>query len=353
MTRVEIPDSLDEVLTPEWMTATLSSRYPGIQVTGVVPGPVVERVSTNARFRIECDGPLPAGLVPTLCVKGYFAPHVREMKAVGEHEACFYRDLAAPIGVRTLRSVWAGVDERTRHGVVITEDVIEAGGTFLDALSDSSVERCAAVLAELAKLHAYAWENPTRASAGWLAPRVAQTSYTRGVPEITRNFEGPLGPGVPEAVRDPVRLTDAYRALGARPPGPGWTVIHGDAHVGNTYLDGSGAPGLLDWQLVQHGHWSIDVGYHIASALEPDERAAAEHDLLRHYLDRLAAEGATAPPFGDAWDDYRRGVVYGFFLWGITQFVAQEIIGVLLRRLGTAALELDSYDAVGVGPGTS
>jgi hypothetical protein len=37
---------------------------------------------------------------------------------------------------------------------------------------------------------------------------------------------------------------------------------------------------------------------------------------------------------------------YGFFLWGITQYVQQDIIGVLLHRLGTAASELESYDAL-------
>jgi hypothetical protein len=37
---------------------------------------------------------------------------------------------------------------------------------------------------------------------------------------------------------------------------------------------------------------------------------------------------------------------YGFFLWGITQYVQQDIIGVLLHRLGTAASELGSYDAL-------
>src|SRR5205823_1812642 len=149
--------------------------------------------------------------------------------------------------------------------------------------------------------------------------RVAQTLRARGLPEIRRNFEGPLGPGVPNAIRDPHQLVDAYRILAAREPGPGWTVIHGDMHVGNTFLDATGRPALLDWQLVQRGHWSIDVGYHIASALEPEQRAVAERDLLAHYLDRLAAEGVSPPSFETAWNEYRRGIAYGFFLWGITQ----------------------------------
>lgn len=342
---VEVPDTLDELLSPEWLTAALSSRFPGVQVTAVTRGPVVERLSTNARFRIECAAPVPDGLVPTLCVKGYFSEQGRSMRSVGEPEASFYRDLAGPTGVRTLRSVWADVHPETRHGVVITEDVIAAGGEFRDALSPTSVEQTASLLGELARLHAYAWENPALTTKEWLASRVGRTLETRGIPEITGNFEGPLGTRLPDDVRDPQQLVDAVRAIARLQPGRGWTVIHGDTHVGNTFLDGAGAPGLLDWQLVQHGHWSVDVAYHIASALEPATRAEHEGDLLAHYLDALGSHGAGAPPFDAAWADYRFAMPYGFFLWGITLYVQPDIISELIYRLGTAVSELESYEA--------
>ena len=226
---------------------------------------------------------------------------------------------------------------------MITEDVIDAGGVFRDALTPCTRDETAALLGELARLHAYAWNDAGVAATPWLVPRIARTSQVRGVKEIRHNFEGPPGVGVPGDIRDPQQLVDAFGVLGEQSPGLGWTVIHGDMHVGNTFLDGDGQPALIDWQLVQHGHWSIDVAYHIASALEPAVRANAERDLLRHYLDRLASEGADPPSFDVAWNDYRRSMPYGFFLWGITQFVTQDIIGVLLHRLGTAASELQSY----------
>src|SRR5690606_28593695 len=59
---VPIPLTLDEALTPEWLTAALGTRHPGIEVTAVEPGPVISRVATNARFRIECAGGVPEGL---------------------------------------------------------------------------------------------------------------------------------------------------------------------------------------------------------------------------------------------------------------------------------------------------
>jgi hypothetical protein len=343
---VEVPDSLDELLTPAWLTAALSPRFPGVHVTAVTRGPVVERLSTNQRFRIECSPPEPVGLSPTLCVKGYFSEQGRSMGSAGEPEASFYRDLADDTGVRTLRSVWADVHPDTRHGVVITEDVIEDGGVFLDALSPCSVEQTASLVGELARLHAFAWENPPLAATTWLAPRHARTLGTRGLPEIRGNFEGPNGARVPDAVRDAQALIDGFTMLANWQPGPGWSVIHGDTHVGNTFLDGAGRPGLLDWQLVQHGHWAIDVAYHIGSALEPATRATHERDLLGHYLDRLGAHGVTPPSFDAAWADYRRAMPYGFFLWGITLYVQPDIIAELLYRLGTAVHELESYQAL-------
>jgi hypothetical protein len=345
-TTVEISDSLDDLLTPAWLSAALSLRFPGTNVTAVTRGPVVERLSTNARFHIECSPDVPAGLSPDLCVKGYFSEQGRALGAAGEPEATFYRDLAEATGVRTMRSVWADVHPQTRHGVVITEDVIAAGGEFLDALTPYSVDQVASTLGELARLHAFDWEYSASVDTSWLTPRIASTMQTRGLPEIRGNFEGPNGVRVPPEMRNAEQLVDAVRVLAAREPGAGWAVIHGDTHVGNVFLDGDHRPALTDWQLVQHGHWSIDVGYHIASALEPDERAGAERDLLAHYLDQLRSDGVDAPTFDEAWLEYRRGVAYGFYLWAITLFVQPDIIEALLHRLGTAAHDLDTYAAI-------
>ena len=42
--------------------------------------------------------------------------------------------------MRVLTSVYADVDPATRHGVIITEDVVPHGAVFLDALSDYTPE---------------------------------------------------------------------------------------------------------------------------------------------------------------------------------------------------------------------
>ncbi len=297
-----MPDTLDEALSPAWLTAALTPRFPGIHVTGVTRGPLISRVSTNARFSIECEGGVPDGLSSRLCVKGYFTDAGRPSRQAGEPEACFYRDLADAAGVRTLRCVYADVDRDTRHGVVITEDVAADGATFLDARSDYHADQAASSLEELATLHGRMWGDPRCLDMHWLAPRMASVLAGRGLAEIRDNFEGEIGASVPQDVRDPERLVAAYRALAAAmAAAEPWTVLHGDAHVGNVFLDTTGRPALVDWQLVQRGAWYIDVGYHIASALPVADRRREERDLLRHYLDRLAASGVDTPGWEDAW----------------------------------------------------
>ncbi len=344
---LRVPDTLEEAVSPEWLTAAIGRRYPGVKVSQATLGPVVSRVSTNARFSIECEGDMPAGLSPHLCVKGYFSEVGIVSRRAGEPEAHFYRECAESTGVRTLRCIYADVDPLTRHGVVLTEDVAASGAVFLDALSPYSPQQATGSLEQYAILHGRSWDEPALDGPPWLASRVAATLRARGLPEIRHNFEGPIGAGIPDAVRDPERLIAATIkvadiAASSEPP----CLIHGDAHIGNVYLDGRGRPSLLDWQLVQRGPWYLDVGYHIGSALDIEDRRRGENALLAGYLDRLGEEGGEPPPLEDARQALCAGLAYGFFLWAITLKVRPEITTEMLRRLGTAVADHDALTVV-------
>jgi len=344
-----VPNTLQEVLDPEWVSRALQQRFPGISVASVQQGPVVSRVSTNARFRIACDGPLPQGLPADLCVKGYFtdwSDTAEASRSAGVPEALFYRHLAEATGVRTLKCFYADVDPITRHGVVITEDVAAQGATFLDALSEYSADQVAESLAQYAIMHGRTW-GAVWSDKPWLAPRLEMTMKVRGLREISGNFDGPIGARVPYQVRDAERLLAAVRQLAqlvdqAEPR----CVLHGDAHVGNLFLDATGIPWLLDWQTVFHGPWYIDVGYHLGCTMSPEERRRTESDLLHHYLEQLSQEGVDVPSFDDARRQIRFGMVYGFFLWAITLKVAPEITTVMLDRLGSAVADHDGIESL-------
>ncbi len=90
-----VPDTLEQAFDPRWLTDTLGLRFPGIKVTGVTAGSVVERLCTNARFEIECADGIPEGLAPALCTQG-FGESSRAIVHVGEPEARFYAVLPKP-----------------------------------------------------------------------------------------------------------------------------------------------------------------------------------------------------------------------------------------------------------------
>jgi hypothetical protein len=344
-----VPATREELFDPAWLSAALGLRHPGIEVTGFTLGPEVSRLSTNARFTIECAGGVPEGMSPHLCAKGYFSEIGQTVAYLGEAEARFYGMVAEPSGVRTLRCHYADVHPETRHGVIITEDAVAAGATFLDALSETSVERTAASLEQLALLHARTWDSPALAHQSWLDWRLPDYPKLRGAPDIQGNFDGVVGTGVPEEVRDAPRVVAGLKALADRNPANGhWCVLHGDAHCGNLIVDVDGLPGLVDWQVVQRGQWGIDVGYHVASSLQPGERSLNERDLLAHYLDHLGRNGVEAPGWDEAWSEYRKGIMYGYYMWAVTLLVDIEITTELVHRLSTAVAELDSFGALGV-----
>jgi hypothetical protein len=279
-------------------------------------------------------------------VKGYFtdcSDIAAATRTAGVPESLFYRHLAPTSGVRTLDCFYADVDNATMHGVVITEDVATSGATFLDALSPYTADHAAESLEQYAVLHGRTW-NMDRTNETWLAPRLEMTMRARGLPEINDNFEGSNGSGVPDDVRDGERLLEIIRQLaGDLQNADDGCLLHGDAHVGNLFLDSSGRPCLVDWQLVQRGPWYLDVGYHIGCTLSSDERRNHESELLTHYLGCLRAQGVDPPSWEDAWRSIGVGMVYGFFLWAITLKVAPPIIAAMLERLGSAVSDHGAY----------
>jgi hypothetical protein len=344
---IGIPETLDQVLSPEWLTEALAPRYPDIRVSAATLGPVVERVSTNARFRITCEDGLPEGLSAELCAKGYFSADGASSRMAGIAEALFYRDLAVGSGVRTLPSVFAEINDEATNAIVITEDVASDGAVFLDSLAPYSAEQAAESLRQFGTLHGRSWEAPGIAEVPWLEPRLAHVLRARGITEIRGNFDGPIGAGVPDEARDGEKLIAAFSALpGIAEANGSWCLLHGDAHVGNIYLDPEGAPSLVDWQLVQRGPWYIDVGYHLGCTLPVEERRRSEGDLLEAYLDELAAQGIERPSEEEIRLGLCCGMVYGFFLWAITLKVDPSITTAMLERLGAAVTDHEALDVV-------
>jgi aminoglycoside phosphotransferase (APT) family kinase protein len=344
------PAPTDEatVLSAGWLTAVLRPRHPAATVAGTEVTERLETVATKVRFRLQYSaGGGGDGLPPALCAKGYFNPAMRGRAAATE--AVFYRELAPTLdGVRTPPCIHAGVDDATGHGLVLMEDLVEAGATFLDPRSSYRPEEAAATLDQLAALHAVHWERPGATLPGAFAPRLELLSGILPTDRLQAQLDDGRAPDVPADVRRADRVQGAVRALAALASDHPRCVVHGDVHTGNVYQLADGRPGLIDWQVVQQGVWALDVAYHLATVLDPDDRERAERDLLDHYLDRLAAHGVVPPERDAAWWLYRAHLPYGFFMWGITRMVDRPVIEHLTRRLGLAVAAHRSLDLLDV-----
>lgn len=343
------PSSLDEVLDPSWLSAALSRPGAPVEVVAVEVVETLTTMATKVRVRLDYAQAVP-DLGRDLCVKGFFLgehPPSRTRNAV--FEARFYREIAPSSGNRLPLCRYAGIDEDAAHGVIVMDDVIAAGGSFLTALTPYSPEQVRQTVDEMARIHAQHWGEDGLASLPWLRDRLAGMVErpSVSVDRIQELFAGERGSGLPSAVTDGARIQAAVARLAAVTSTLTPCLVHGDAHAGNVFQQ-EGRLGLVDWQLIQRGHWALDLSYHIGTTLTVADREASEVDLLRHYLERRGRYGAPVPDWDDAWSAYAASMAYGYYLWCITQRVEPAITNELVHRLGTAVAGLSSFDRLGV-----
>jgi hypothetical protein len=337
-----VPSELDEILDPGWLTAALDDVRAGERVVTVEPLGTSKTLASKIRFRATIQSADGETRARDYCVKVHFAGTPETLLT----EAHFYRELRPRLEVRAPRAWYTGIDEASERALIVMDDVLADGGRILGAHEPYPVERCRDALGQLAVLHAATWGDD-RWDVEWLASRVS--GITALLPEDY--LQGLLDDG--RAADLPAELRDgaALRAAMARHAElPITCVLHGDPHSGNAYVNGAGEMCWLDWQIVQRGHWSTDVSYHLGTVLSVDDRRAHEAGLLRHYLSVLRDNGVEPPEWDEAWERYTLGFTWGYFLWVITQVTAREIVLLHIPRLGAALTDHDTFSRLGVLP---
>ncbi|HXC41883.1 MAG TPA: phosphotransferase [Burkholderiales bacterium] len=345
------PTDIETALSPEWLTKALATRYPGARVASVAVVETLKTMATKVRFKVDYAAGAPASAPRDFCMKGFFGADSAANLASGasEMEARFYLDVAPTVSVTAPACVYAGIDPANRHGLILMRDLTAAGARFLTALEPYSRDQALGTLDQLARLHARYWDGGGLDARPWLTSKLDFFANYQAVPadRLQSLLEGRRGEPLPAGIKNGQRIYRAIRALHDRGKHAPGCAIHGDAHAGNVFETAQGQ-GLIDWQLLQRGHWALDVAYHIGAVLPPEERARTERELIEHYLSRLEAHGAKAPRWEQAWLDYRCHLVYGYYLWGITQRVVEPVINEFTRRLGSAVAEHDTFALLGV-----
>ncbi len=337
-----VPDRLEAVLDPAWLSSALADLPPSYRVTDVVVEEISTTVASKIRFRVRAEGPEGEDCERAYCVKGHFDGG--NLNSLGG-ETRFYRELAPLLDMRTPQAHYTGIDTARGRCLIVMDDVIAQGGRFLSAHEAYPIDMARQTLCQLARLHAATWRDEGAPVPDWLAPRMRQMVEGFPTPVLHELLNDGRGPDLPDVLRDAETLKEAVVSLSVVPP---VCVIHGDTHSGNVYVDRFGQPGWLDWQVVQSGHWATDVSYHLATSLAVDDRRAHEEELLRGYLEELGHAGVAPPAWGEAWEHYRRHFPWGYFLWAITRISSREVVLIHIPRIAAAMEDHDTLGLLGV-----
>lgn len=349
-------------LTNEWLTDVLCGGVPDAEVIAWHSPGGSSGTSERAALRVEYNQAGRAANLPTqLYTKSSDSFQQRMMLGAArflDGETQFYLTYRPKVDMEAPQGYWGGVDPASWRSLVIIENITETKGAhFIDANEPLTRTQIEDVLANMAAYHGTWWDNPQ------LATLKSPIDHFRNVGDFI-DMERRCRVGM-DLARDVIphslhgladRLWEGTRASLALLTSQTPTLLHGDSHVGQTYVTADGRMGLTDWQTTLRGNWAYDVAYFVGSACEPDDRRAWEADLLRHYLTRLAAAGGQEPSFEDAMLAYRRSMFYPYSAWSFTigrawyQPKMQSVATCLtvLRRLSTAIDDLASFEAMGI-----
>jgi aminoglycoside phosphotransferase (APT) family kinase protein len=266
---------------------------------------------------------------------------------MGYREARFYAEVAPSLPLRVPRAHVALTDESGEF-VVLLEDLAADGCLVSDGTWGVPPDAAAGAVAELAAMHVHFATAQRRSAVPWITVNKPSADYA--APMLRHGIDHH---------RD--RLTDAFVAIAElcidRQPllqdvwhaGP-HTVIHGDAHIGNVFLDG-GRVGFLDWGIVNVNTPLREIAYFLTMALDTADRRVHERDLLRLFLDHWNAGSGSPISWDEAWFSYRVQVSYD------VQACCQVVTfpeGMSERRrvfsdafLERAQVALDDLDALG------
>jgi len=340
-------------LTAEWCAAALGPGLDGATVTGVRTEAVgTGQVADTVRLYLDYD---PPGAGPaTLVAK---VPAAEEESRAGarltrtyEIEACFYRDLAPHLPVRTPRCYHAAHDPDTDAYVVLLEDVAPAEQG--DQLRGLELTELAAAVDELALLHGPRWGDDDLTGIGWLHRSQPDNLdllvglVTYAVAPFVEHYRGRVAPETLEVLERLAPHLDDY--LRHR-PAP-WTIVHGDFRADNLLVGGDRVV-VVDWQTVGLGPGAADLSYLLGASVTPDVRRVEESGLVDRYVAALRAQGVQVDR-SEVWDAYRRFAFGGLIMAVVASTLVRrtergdEMFTVMADRHARQALDLDSLDLV-------
>ena len=297
-------------ISPAWLTAALSARYPGVRVASVQV--MNERGSTNHHVRLGITYDERAGLPDTMFAKmASLDPAHRAAigsTGMGTREARFYDELAPSLDMRIPTSYFSRAGDDGAF-LILLEDLQATDCRISDGTWGIPADLAAGALTDLARLHVR-FEDADRLAAvqPWVtaSPAMASGSTLPLLKMVIDQNADVLSEAYIAVAEMYLADPDAVVALWAQGP---QTLIHGDTHIGNLFVDGDRV-GFLDWGLLNVSTPMRDVSYFLTMSMLADERRAHERDLLQHYLDVRRSLGGAEISAEEAWQAHRVHTAY-------------------------------------------
>ena len=223
----------------------------------------------------------------------------------------FYTELAHTVTVRTPHCWYATITDDGTCFTLLLEDL--APSTPGDQATGLTAEEAEHAVVNLAGLHGPRWSDSTLLEVPWLSRHTTETAgfyaevLAGAIPTFLERFERWMAPEDPDTLRSVPEHLAAW--LTTRPDR--FALIHGDYRPDNLMFPAHGAGvSAVDWQTLALGLPGRDVGYLLATSLDPEVRRAEEHRIVESYRVALAEHGVELSP-EECFDDYRLGVVQG------------------------------------------
>lgn len=361
-TRADVPRNGTDLNT-QWLTDVLCHEHTGARVVAFsTPGGSVG-TSTRTALRVTYNEDGQAAGLPTELFTKTTAQFSQRLALGGADvlsgETLFFLTFRPKVEMEAPTGYWGGVDESSWRSMILMEDIAATkGATFITPTTRLTRGQVEDILLNMAAYHGVWWEAPE------LSVLKTPTDHYNNVAHFM-DFEGRCAVGMERAKSViPARLYGQADRLwmGTKkslqivtevlPP----TLLHGDSHVGQTYITRDGRMGLTDWQATLQGGWAYDFAYFVGSACEPEDRRGWEKDLLELYLEALDTAGGKAPTADEAWLRYRQALFYPYSAWAFTigrafyqpKMQPEDVCLAIIKRLATAIDDLDSFESLGI-----
>jgi hypothetical protein len=334
-------------LTPAWLSDALGTEVTGVEV-------LHHSFATNQRARIGLTYATPGAGPASLFVK--LAPLDEAHRAMvgatgmGLREVQFYADVAARSGLPVPGCSYAAADDN--RFVLLLEDLAARDCAFSDGDWGVSADAAAVALEDLARFHGrFHREAERNAVAPWLRA-VGRRPGSAGTAGLMRTVLDQNADALPPSYIAIGELyVDHHERCNELWHGGPQTLIHGDLHIGNVYLD-AGRVGFIDWGLCRASTPLRDISYFLTMSVAIEDRRAHGETLLRDYLDALRVAGGPDIGFADAWDQHRVQAAYtviATFLAYTPSYRGGDGVPLgadLIARANAALTDLDVVDAL-------